>query len=74
MLEVIIAVLGVWCAYNTFIIWHNERQDKRASIIDKCTLRILQIHSDRLDRLDKAVGLEPFDTRKYDQEGIDDGK
>ena len=57
MMEIIIAILACWCLWNTLEIKHNYRQDRRGDIIDKSTVRILQIHCQRLDRLEKAMHL-----------------
>ena len=55
MIAIIIAVLACWCLYNTLLIWHNERQDKRGEILDKSTVKILQIHCNRLDKLEERA-------------------
>ncbi len=65
MLGAIIAVLAVWCCYNSLMIRHNERQDRRGDIIDRSTVKILQIHCRRLDRLEHELNLKPL---KEDEE------
>lgn len=57
-MEIIISVLAVWCLYNTLEIRHNARQDKRADIIDKSTVKVLQIHNKRLDRLEAELDIK----------------
>lgn len=58
MLSIIISVLALWCLYNTLEIWHNARQDKRGDIIDKSTVKVLQIHNKRLDRLEAKLDIK----------------
>ena len=61
-MEIIIAIIACWCLWNTLEIKHNYRQDRRGDIIDKSTVKILQIHCKRLDRLESEVGIhEPID-------------
>lgn len=57
-MEIIISVLALWCLYNTLVIKHNYRQDRRGDIIDKSTVKILQIHNKRLDRLEKKLDIK----------------
>lgn len=58
MLSIIISILAVWCLYNTLEIRYNARQDKRGDIIDKSTVKILQIHNKRLDRLEAKLDIK----------------
>lgn len=58
MLSIIISILAVWCLYNTLEIRYNARQDKRGDIIDKSTVKILQIHNKRLDRLEAELDIK----------------
>lgn len=58
MLSIIISVLALWCLYNTLEIWHNARQDKRGDIIDKSTVKVLQIHNKRLERLEAELDIK----------------
>ena len=54
----LIVVLALWNTYNTLTLWHNNRQDRRGDILDKCTVKVMQIHNQRLMRLEDAVGLD----------------
>lgn len=57
--EIIISNLALWCLYNTLVIKHNYRQDRRGDIIDKSTVvKILQIHNKRLDRLEAELDIK----------------
>ena len=58
LMEIIISILALWCLYNTLEIKHNVRQDKRGDIIDKATVKILQIHNKRLDRLEAKLDIK----------------
>ena len=57
-MEIIISVLALWCLYNTLVIKHNYRQDRRGDIIDMSTVKILQIHNKRLDRLEAKLDIK----------------
>ena len=57
-MEIIISILALWCLYNTLVIKHNYRQDRRGDIIDKSTVKILQIHNKRLDRLEAKLDIK----------------
>lgn len=57
-MEIIISILALWCLYNTLTIKYNSRQDKRGDIIDKSTVKILQIHNKRLDRLEAELDIK----------------
>lgn len=60
--EIIISIIAFWCLYNTLVIKHNYRQDRRGDIIGKSTVKILQIHNKRLDRLEAKLDIkEPVD-------------
>lgn len=56
--EIIISIIALWCLYNTLVIKHNYRQDRRGDIIDKSTVKILQIHNKRLDRLEAKLDIK----------------
>ena len=58
LMEIIISILALWCLYNTLTIKHNYRQDRRGDIIDKSTVKILQIHNKRLDRLEAKLDIK----------------
>ncbi len=58
LMEIIISILALWCLYNTLEIKHNYRQDRRGDIIDKSTVKILQIHNKRLDRLEAKLDIK----------------
>ena len=60
MRDILLAAALTWCLWLTYDLHFNHKQDNRSNLIDKMTLRVLKIHSARLERLDKAVGLEPF--------------
>lgn len=57
-MEIIISILALWCLYDTLVIKHNYRQDRRGDIIDKSTVKILQIHNKRLDRLEAKLDIK----------------
>lgn len=58
MREIIINIVALWCLYNTLVIKHNYRQDRRSDNIDKSIVKILQIHNKRLDRLEKKLDIK----------------
>ena len=58
LMDIIISILALWCLYNTLEIRFNARQDKRGDIIDKSTVKILQIHNKRLDRLEAELDIK----------------
>ena len=60
MRDILLAAALVWCLWLTYDLHFNHKNDKLSNLVDKMTLRVLQIHSKRLDRLDNAVGLPPF--------------
>lgn len=60
MRDILLAIALIWCLWNTYNQFHNFNNDKNGNLIDKMTLKILQIHNKRLDRLERAAGLEPF--------------
>lgn len=55
MRDILLAVALIWCLWNTWNQHHNFSQDKRGNLIDKMTLKILQIHCKRLDDLENDV-------------------
>lgn len=57
-MEIITSIIALWCLYNTLVIKHNYRQDRRGDIIDKSTVKILQIHNKRLDRLEAKLDIK----------------
>lgn len=60
MRDILLAVALTWCLWLTYDLHFNYKQDKIANLLDKMTLRVLQIHTKRLDRIDNALGLEPL--------------
>lgn len=55
MRDILLALALVWCLWNTFDMHHNYKQDKRSNLIDKMTLKVLQIHCSRIDKLESEV-------------------
>ena len=53
MRDILLAIALTWCLWNTFDLHHNYKQDKRSNLIDKMTLRVLQIHSEKIEKLEK---------------------
>lgn len=53
MRDILLAIALTWCLWNTFDLHHNYEQDKRSNLIDKMTLRVLQIHSEKIEKLEK---------------------
>lgn len=60
MRDILLAVALTWCLWLTYDLHFNYKQDKIANLLDKMTLRVLQIHTKRLDRIDNVLGLEPL--------------
>ena len=52
MRDILLAVALTWCAWLTWDMHHNYKQDKRSNIIDQATLKILKIHCNRLDKIE----------------------
>lgn len=61
MRDFILAVALTWCLYNTWLVNHNYKGDKRSNVIDQMTLKILKIHCDRLDKIEKLLRIENDD-------------
>ena len=57
MYNILLAAALTWCLWLTLDMHHNYKQDKRSNIIDKMTLKVLQIQDARLDRLEKVAGI-----------------
>ena len=55
MLTFVLCVLGLWCLYNTISIKMNKIDDTRGQMFDKMNLKVLQIHNQRLDRIEKII-------------------
>lgn len=66
MRDIFLAVALIWCLWNTYDLHHNYKQDKRSEVIDKLTLKILQIHTKRLDHLYEELGMEDIPENKED--------
>lgn len=66
MRDILLALSLTWCLWLTYDLHFNHKQDQRSNLIDKMTLQVLQIHTKRLDRLDKAVGLKPYNKKEGD--------
>ena len=66
-MEIIIALLACWCLFNTIEIRLNKRDDRRGDVLDQMTLRILKIHTRRLDRIDKILGFKPINENEDDE-------
>ena len=67
MLTFLLCILCLWCLYNTISIKLNTNDDRKADVLDKMTLRVLQIHCQRLDRIEhliKNIELEEQDEHK----------
>ena len=60
MRDILLAVALTWCLWLTYDLHFNYKQDKIANLLDKMTLRVLQIHTKRLDRIANVLGLEPL--------------
>lgn len=60
MRDILLAAALTWCLWLTYDLHFNHKQDQRSNLIDKMTLKVLQIHSNRLQRLEDALGLEPY--------------
>lgn len=58
MRDILLAVALIWCLYNTWSLHHNFKQDRIANLLDKMTLKILQIHCDRLQRIEDELGIK----------------
>ena len=56
MRDILLAIALTWCLWNTFDLHHNYKQDKRSNLIDKMTLRVLQIHLEKIEKLEKERG------------------
>ena len=58
MRDILLAVALTWCLWLTYDLHHNRKQDQRSNLIDKMTLKVLQIHNKRLDYIDKYLGIK----------------
>lgn len=57
MRDILLALALTWCLWLTWDMHHNYKQDKRSNIVDKMTLKVLRIHTNRLDYIDKKLGI-----------------
>lgn len=48
-------VLLVWCMANTIAIKLNKRDDMKGDVLDKMTVKILQIHCQKLNKIEKFI-------------------
>lgn len=55
MRDILLALALTWALYNTWDIHHNYKADKRSNLIDKMTLKVLQIHNERLEDIEKQL-------------------
>lgn len=55
MRDILLAVALAWCLWLTWDMHHNYKQDKRSNVIDKATLKVLKIHCNRLDKVEKQI-------------------
>ena len=60
MRDILLAAALTWCLWLTYDLHFNHKQDQRSNLIDKMTLKVLQIHNNRLQRLEDTLGLEPY--------------
>lgn len=60
MRDILLAAALTWCLWLTYDLHFNHKQDQRSNLIDKMTLKVLQIHNNRLQRLEDKLGLEPY--------------
>lgn len=58
MRDILLALALTWCLWLTYDLHFNYKQDKRSSIVDKLTLKILKIHNRRLDYIDSILGID----------------
>lgn len=68
MRDILLAIALTWCLWLTWDMHHNYKQDKRSNIIDKATLKVLQIHSKRLEYIDNLLGIDSEKGEKKDNE------
>ena len=57
MRDILLAVALFWCLWNSYDLHFNFKKDKVAGLVDKMTLKILQIHTSRLNFIDAFLGL-----------------
>lgn len=55
MLTFVLCVLGLWCLYNTIAIKLNKREDLKGDVLDKMTVQVLQIHCNRLNKIERWI-------------------
>lgn len=55
MRDILLAVALAWCLWLTWDMHHNYKQDKRSNVIDQATLKVLKIHCNRLDKIEKEI-------------------
>lgn len=58
MRDILLALALTWCLWLTYDLHFNYKQDKRSNIVDKLTLKILKIHSRRLDYIDEILEID----------------
>lgn len=71
MRDILLAAALTWCLWLTWDIHHNYKQDKRSEIIDKCTVKILRGHEDRITKLEKRFEDDGGRTKDRTNEGND---
>lgn len=57
MRDILLALALIWCLWLTYDMHNNYKQDKRSNIVDKLTLKILKIHTARLDKIYKKLDM-----------------
>lgn len=58
MRDILLAAALFWCLWNSYDLHFNFKKDKVAGLVDKMTLKILQIHTSRLNFIDAFLGLD----------------
>lgn len=55
MRDILLAVALTWCVWLTWDMRHNYKQDQRSNILDQMTLKVLKIHTERLDKIEQEL-------------------
>lgn len=58
MRDILLALALTWCLWLTYDLYFNHKQDKRSNVVDKLTLKVLKIHSRRLDYIDSILEID----------------
>lgn len=57
MRDIFMAVLLIWCLYNTMSIWEYQKHEVKRNLIDKLTLQVIKCQKNRLDMLYDELGI-----------------